>query len=317
MWMGDLSGYSRTWSKQEIVKISAHLTRCNGTRPFDIHRSIRTLNQISYWKGTEFRTFLLYLGIVVLKNHLTQREYEMFLNLYCAVTICSTKAYQPYLPLARDLFIDFIEDHIDIHGEISITMNIHNTSHVVDDVETFGPLDTISAYPFENALHHLKLKLKQCNYPLQQIARRILESVSSLKVAALKPDNFSPKVDHAFTNSEHNLAFKQVKYKPNSIISSHTANGKDKWFLTHDNAIVKFQFVVKRNDKFIICGSTVKNTQNFFQKPFDSKNLNIFLSDGEVNAAESHYFELTTIKAKMFCLPYEKQWVFVPLLHSL
>lgn len=220
-----------------------------------------------------------------------------------------------YLPLARNLFIDFIEDHIDIYGEASITMNIHNTSHDVDDVEIFGPLHTISAYPFENALHHLKLHLQQCKLPLQQIARRISKIINSSKVIALKPEIFSPKFDHEFIISEDILAFKQVEYKPNAMISSRTTNGKDKWFLTHDNVIIEFHFIAKKNENYIVRGSALQNKRNFFETPFDSKNLNIFLSDGKLN--EFQYFELSAIKAKMFCLPYEKEWVFVPLLHTL
>lgn len=157
------------------------MVKCNETRPSEIHRSIRTLNDIKYWKATEFRSFLLYIGIVVLKERVSQREYELFLKLFCAVSICSSHIYASYIPIARDLFIDFIENHIELFGEGSITMNIHNTSHVVDDVEMFGPLDTISAYKFENHLHHLKLNLKQCNQQLQQIARRIIEKSHSKK----------------------------------------------------------------------------------------------------------------------------------------
>lgn len=315
MWIGNLTGHSRTWSKQEMAEISAILAKCNSTRPFEIHRSIRTLDHIHYWKGTEFRTFLLYVGIVALKDHLSECEYEMFLNLYCAVTLCSSNAYQRYLLVARNLFIDFIESHIEIHKESSITMNIHNTSHVVDDVETFGPLDTISAYEFENTLHHLKLRLKQCNSPLQQIARRISELANASKVSILKPVPEYPQCDHQFADFDDDAAFKQVQFKKNAMLSSRNSNGKDKWFLTQDNKIVEFHFIIKKRSSFIIRGSALKNTQHFFEKPFNSKHLNIFQSDGKLN--DFQYYALNEIKAKMFCLPYKNMWVFVPLLHTL
>lgn len=35
---------------------------------FDFVRKIRGFNDLNWWKATEFRTFLLYLGPVVLKN---------------------------------------------------------------------------------------------------------------------------------------------------------------------------------------------------------------------------------------------------------
>lgn len=193
MWLGELSGFSRTWSNSEVTEISEIMNKCNASRPFEIHRKIRTLDHIKFWKGSEFSTFLHYVGIVVLKNHISNQEYELFLKLYCAVTICSTEAYTHYLPVARNLFIDFIENHIDIYGEQSITMNIHNLSHVVDDIENFGPLNILSAYEFENYLHDLKLNLKPGDKPLEQIARRILEGISSSKekgISLSKPKVF-------------------------------------------------------------------------------------------------------------------------------
>lgn len=114
---------------------------------------------------------------------------------------------------------------------------------------------------------------------------------------------------------EHTLVYKQIEYKENAKISSINANGKDKWFLTHENIIVEFHFIVKKNGNYFIRGSALKNTRNFFTKPFESKRLSIFLSDGELRAHE--FFEFKTIKAKMFCLPYKNEWVFIPLLHTL
>lgn len=62
-----------------------------------------------------------------------------------------------------------------IYGSHSITSNVHNLIHVTDDVIRFGNLNNISTYPFENRLVMLTSKLKKCNKPLEQIARRISE----------------------------------------------------------------------------------------------------------------------------------------------
>lgn len=318
MWLGKLKQYPRTWAKREEDEISILLKKCNYTLPFEIHRSIRSLEHISYWKGSEYRTFLMYLGIVVLKNFLDPFEYEMFLKLHCAVTICSTNIYAPYLPLARKLFIDFIEDHIQLYGEGSITSNIHNLSHVVDDVEHFGALNTISTYDFENALHHLKLRLKQCNRPLEQIARRIAE-ISIVKAHNEHEDNEFPQLKHQFYLSEHPelICFRYLKYKPNAMLSSAIGNIKNKWFLTFENYIVEFHYVFRdiNVNKHLIRGTALRRTESFFQKPFESKYLNIFLSDGE--QCEPQHYELSAIKAKLFSLPYANKWVFIPLLHTL
>lgn len=324
MWTGEFKGHTRTFSKQELVEISSALAACNSMRPIELHRSIRSFDHLSDWKGTEYRTLLLYVGIIILKKYLSTAEYKMFLNLFCAVTICSAKAYEQHLHVARKLFVDFIEDHIDVYGEDSITINIHNTSHVVDDVEMFGPLHTISAYEFENSLHHLKLRLKPCNKPLQQIDRRISELDSVAKVTNLTPEHSYPRCKYPFyiqnavaglMNSQI-MAYRHVEYKQNATLSSKNANGKDKWFLTHDNIIVAFHFISKEHGSYILHGSALENTENFFSKaPLDSKYLNIFLSNGELQDPSD--FQLNSIKAKMFCVPYENNYVFLPLLHTL
>lgn len=311
MWLGAIKGQHNKWSKREIIGISSFLTKCNNTLPFEIHRSIRALDSIKYWKATEFRTFLLYVGIVALKNRISQREYEMFLLLFSAVTICSSNAYANYLSLARNLFTDFIEQHIEIFGEGSITINIHNTSHVVDDVERFGPLNSISAYEFENHLHHLKIKLKQCNRPLQQIARRIIEGTSSKPKSFLIRGQKFPLLKHQFILPDETLGYRCIEFKPNAMLSSTKGNEKNKWFFTHTNDIVEFKYFAKNK----IYAAALKHVQNFFQKPFESKYLNIFLSDGE--KCDPKYFEFAEIKGKMFCLPHEDKFIFIPLLHTL
>lgn len=178
MWTGDLKSYPRQWSNAQIQSISSLLLSCNETKPSEIHRSIRSLKHLRHWKGTEFRTILLYVGIVVFKDYFGENDdnvYKLFLTLFCAVTICSTKSYTQFLPKARDLFVEFNEMHIDTYGEHSMTNNIHLLNHIVDDVEYLGDLTTINAYQFENALHQIKMRLKQCNRPLEQISRRLYE----------------------------------------------------------------------------------------------------------------------------------------------
>lgn len=315
MWTGNLKSYPRSLSDAEILNISVLLINCNNYKPSDIHRSIRPLKTLKHWKGTEFRTVLLYVGIVVLKDYLSQNEYDLLLNLFCAVTICSTKAYKQYIPIARKILIDFNEMHINIYGEHSMTSNLHLLSHMVDDVEHLGDLTTMSAYPFENALHHIKMRLKQCDRPLAQIARRLSE-VSVCKTNS--PWNVNekfPKLNHQISHENSTLTFSFIEYKKSVFLSSLNAKQRDRWFLTNENFIVHFDFAFKSEIGFMIQGCSLKKIESFFKKPFSSHHLNIFLSNGEKNSAET--YDVKSIKAKLFCVPYQDKFVFIPLLHSL
>lgn len=317
MWMGELKGYPRAWSNAQILQLSNLLVRCNETRPSEIHRSIRALKQLKHWKGTEFRTVLLYTGIVVFKDHLSANEYDLFLRLFCAVTICSANMYKDYLPIARNLLIEFNEIHINIYEEHSITNNIHLLSHLVDDVEHLGNLTTIGSYPFENALHHIKMRLKQCNRPLEQISRRISElSACNLNFRWDYIEKF-PKVSHEISSIDHpgSSMFQHIEFKSNVVFSSLKENRKDRWILTKNNAIIEFDFVILTGSSYMIQGRSLKNTEDFFQLPFRSRYVNIFSSDGDQNGPA--LFPLNDIKAKLFCLSYREKFVFIPLLHSL
>lgn len=304
----------RLWNDDEIDEISKLLTEVNRTLPHEIHRSIRTLDHLSYWKGTEFRTILLYVGIVVFEKVLPVDHYTLFLKLACAVRICSTDAYANYLPLARTLFNEYIEGCITLDGIDSITSNIHHLAHIVDDVEYLGNLNTINAYQFENALFQMKSLLKQCNRPLEQLARRLEENEKIEDPFSFDAPNPYPKMSKYFVRDDSTVqfAFKQIEYKANSVLID---NIKDQWILLDDNTIVKYEFAFKCDREYFIHGQPLMQTNNFFTHPFNSIYLDIFVSDGE--CAVSKAFNIKNIKAKLFCIISGNKLVYLPLLHTL
>lgn len=312
-WLGKVKGCRALWNANQSDQISALLISYNATLPSDIHRKFRTLKNIAFFKATEFRSILLYAGIVLFKDFLPTCHYENFLKLCCAVIICSSKLYTPFLPLARTLFIEYIESHIDLYGIESIVSNLHNLSHIVDDVQYLGDLTTINAYPFENELYQMKLVLKQCNKPLQQLARRYHESDILRKPFSFETDCF-PKVMSQFICLEapNQMAFHQIEFKPRTVLCD---NVKNKWFLLNTNAIAQFEFAFKTGTEYFIRGKQLKQTDNFFHRPFDSKYLNIFISTCE--CSESKNFNVKDVKAKMFSIPYGNKLVFIPLIHTL
>lgn len=152
------------WSTKDKQEISKFLV---GIRfPSEIHRRMRSLEFVSLWKGLEYRNFLNYVGLVLLKDYLPEKFYHHFLYLFCAVRICSVEMYSHFLPVARDLLNDFINDYKDLYGLEYLTSNVHNLSHIVDEVERFGSLYTLTAYPFENYLHSLKKMIHAGPLPL-------------------------------------------------------------------------------------------------------------------------------------------------------
>lgn len=329
-WKDGSKFYKSHFSQTDKEKFNEMLSRANDEKPSEIHRSIRLLNCLSDWKGSEYRTFLLYVSIVVLKEFLRQDEYEHFLKFYCAVTICSSDIYRKHvmrrneniLSLSQCLFNDYIEQYIEIYGSHSISSNVHNLAHVTDDVIRFGNLNNISTYPYENRLGMLKNKLKKCNKPLEQIARRIAEIkliIESESCSASKISNGSfPKLKDPQLSVGSNLnSFSTIIFENNYRLS--TKKFGDKWFLIKDTAgtsIIEMTRVSRtQSSRILVFGKAILEKRNFFENPFSSSNINIYISNGKKN--EELSYPLEVIACKMVCLTYQREFIFIPLVHTL
>lgn len=67
-WISGHKKYKGKWKKPLVALTSRLLQRCQKEMPTDIHRAVRTLDSLRFWKGLEFRTVLLYVGCIVFKE---------------------------------------------------------------------------------------------------------------------------------------------------------------------------------------------------------------------------------------------------------
>lgn len=102
LWVNGTKNFK--FSKQDILGVSGKHMLAGGTKPIEINKPNRSLNCLSFWKATEFRTFLLKTGPVALHSYLPAEIHNHFLALHCAVTICSSESLKKYLPIAKCLF---------------------------------------------------------------------------------------------------------------------------------------------------------------------------------------------------------------------
>lgn len=79
-------------------------------------------------KSSECSVFLNYIVIDSLHKLLPENHFKMFVNLFCAVTICSSDYYRRFLPVAHKFFENFIAYHYQLFT--SVTTNVHNLIHV-------------------------------------------------------------------------------------------------------------------------------------------------------------------------------------------
>lgn len=311
-WVHGSFNFKTKLSANAISEISNLLLSFNKNLPVEIHRAVRGLGCLRFWKGLEYRTFILYLGPVVLKDFLSPEVYLHFLNFFCAVTICSSNVYSKYLDIAKDLFIDYVEDFIDIYGKDSIGSNVHNLIHVVDDVKRFGPLGTISTYPFENKLFLIKSLLRGGKSPLQQVAMRLSE-YSKLTCKSDSKNLVYPSVAGCRKSLVDSNLFNQVNVREGFSLRS---DKKNKWFLTKKSEIVSMEYGMY-SDKIYIYGKALKEKHPLFDiNPINSLYINIFRASGELfNNRKPYYIE--DIECKLVSLEYQDSLIFFPLIHTL
>lgn len=136
----------------------------------------RPLNDVEFWKATEFRNFVLYTGPIVLKGKLKQTFYNNFLLLVFATRILApSKTCYKYNSLASKLMIKFVNGFGSLYGHHFTSYNVHSLIHLSIFVSLHGPLDNFSSFRYENCLQHLKNSLKSEKYPLQEVYNRIQE----------------------------------------------------------------------------------------------------------------------------------------------
>lgn len=315
-WVEGTKSYKTKFRPNEMQKINETLLGLGAEMPTEIHRAIRDLSTLRFWKGTEFRTFLLYLGVVVLKDVVLNDEYEHFKLLNCAVILCSSEVYNYVVhnsTIVNELLMDYIEDYIELYGEQSITSNVHNLAHLLDDVKRFGNLNSISTYPFENCLQMMKQKLRAMSKPLEQLTRRMSEIDSAMKCDSYLDTIHTTELKHPIAHCTS--MFQAVFFKDFRLSSKKFG---DKWFMDKENRIIEFKYATRTNGIIYLHGYEINSKRDFFTKPLESHKLNIYIANYDESEIYSEIMlKPENIKCKMVCISYNSEYVFQPLLHTL
>ncbi|KAB0790035.1 hypothetical protein PPYR_15647, partial [Photinus pyralis] len=98
--------------------------------------------------------------------------YDHFITLHVSIRILCGKSSDEELLYSEKILIHFVNQFITLYGVELVSHNIHGLIHLTDDVRRLGPLDSFSAFPFENFMRVLKGFLRKHDKPLHQLHRR-------------------------------------------------------------------------------------------------------------------------------------------------
>lgn len=254
--------------------------------PSEFSKTPRILKHLKRYKATEFRQFTLYTLIIILEDILPVKYYNHFLKFHCAIRIlCSPNDCIRNNDLANELLTDFVDEFGALYGYHTLSHNVHSLLHLCEDVKNFNcPLDSYSAFKFENFLQYLK-KLSRNNYRvLEQINNRFFEKFC---ISDYEGD-FKKRIKTNKTDKFGNITDIHVHEMHLSIKSPNN------YVLIGNDCILKIQKIINNSDgSFDITGTRVKNIVSFYQKPIPSNLLNIFVSATDVTSKKCSTVRVT------------------------
>lgn len=271
----------------------------------EFNRVPRTMKELDRWKAVEFRSFLLYSGIVVLKNILDNVRYNHFCKLHIAIRIlCDENICYKHNEFAEQLLKEYVSQMSELYGQECITYNCHSLTHINNDVLLYGPLQNFSAFKYENFLYHLKRKVKNGNNILSQISNRIIEHsrcFSSTKKTDTNPV-LKGKINDQFYKIVQTEKYKLAIYYPDNFVSTQ-------------EDIFKILSINKTATDICLVCVAINGLKNFHNIDSDlSKQIGIFKAEKEEYSDHTVTIPISCIAKKYIQFTLDPIIVYIPLI---
>ena len=287
-----------------VFEINNVLNDIAGFFPLEFTRKPRSLgisNKREKWKGTEFRRFILYDCIYVLKNRVPNNIFQCFLLLHCAIYIlCTHDLFQTMNKIADYLLREFVKQAAQSFGREFVVYNVHSLIHLAEECHNRGTLDSFSAFSYESFLGVIKSHLRSTHRPLQQLANKDIETQGAL--INPYPSKNSNVVTLKKPFDGYNLSLEGQQYAivitKDFTLSTNKAN---RYFKTIDGNVVRLYSVIDSPRGIIIAGKKFRRYENYYDFPMKSSKLGIFEVSGLQNTF--YYCKIEDVKEKCIVMP--------------
>ena len=147
----------RLFTKRDMEVLEEYMEDLSFYIPMEFGRKVHDIANYSAWKATQFKLFIIYKGIVIMRVILQKDSpiLSQFTKLCLALRfLCLAQKTS----LASSYLNEFVNNFLKLYGSEHVTSCIHAVNHIPEDVANLGPLDTFSVYPYGNYLRHQKKK---------------------------------------------------------------------------------------------------------------------------------------------------------------
>lgn len=260
--------------------LNAHMLRLREFWPSDFSRPPRSAEDLKYWRATEYRQFVLYLCILVLKDCISHRQYQHFLLLHAAITImCRDDLIGTMLDDADQYLLDFFNELAVLYDRQFQYFNFHCLIHLRLSAERYGVLDGFSAFPFENYLSTLKRLTTSRKKPLLSLINNLKtkwgndmlpgESKEQRPDGPVITSKHSGGVDGGIRGNE----FKRYNWH-GSVLS--VKKGDNCVILKSGKVFVIKNFVLNSTGSYVV-GNWFRNKSSAYRYPCDSTRFGIHI----------------------------------------
>jgi hypothetical protein len=241
--------------------------------PSEFQRKPRPVSELAYFKASEFRNFLMYVGPFVLKSVLPPLFYDHFLLLHYAIYIYSSTKHSNLYVNAQACIELFVNDFSENFHPALVSFNIHALLHIPQFVDLCGPVSNFSAFPYENFLSFVKRRIRANNGIFKQSLNQLL--------------NIRNLYTHATSN-----AFRFSSSSPNNcaILSNGT------------------YILVQSVFNGCVTGTVLRFSRDLYCKPFPSSSLGI----GFYRVSEKRVDNAIAVN-KAIMIPIESELLVFPL----
>lgn len=301
---------------QVLAQISQHMESLSEWVPCEFVRKPRSLTFVKRFKATEWRMLLFYVGVIVL-SHLPQHLYQHFLVLHVAMTIYARPdlCYE-YMDYAKEIVMFFLQTFKRLYGKEFIVHNFHNLCHLWLDVLNHGPLDSFSAFKFENFLQKLKRMIRKGDKPIQQVAKRYEELKQS------QSQEQSPQTWRDYLSGLHcsgplpagcfNPQYSSF-FDPIRSIKINLSNANCCCKLNDDSIIQVENIAHSAEKKLVFVGRKFLDVKDLYSIPCPSSLLGIHhVSNLSPNLS---FWPCSELTFKCFRMPVKGGFAVIPLIH--
>lgn len=148
---------------------------CNIKPPSYVQRRPRSiLEHLPYWKASEFKNWLLYYSLFILKDLMALEYFEHFKLLVMSLILLSRNSISPdMLAAASTMLNEFSNRFETLYDGEHMRPNLHQLQHLPDTVKKFGPLWITTCFPMEDLNGKMKYLVKSSNGAELQILSKI------------------------------------------------------------------------------------------------------------------------------------------------